>query len=87
MNYRVDWTEEADRQLAAAWTIADDQTALTVAAQRIEQRLGLDPLTQGEARDDFDVRILFDGPPGVVYRVDVFTRTVIVVSVGPSRSR
>ncbi len=87
MNYRVDWTEEADQQLAAVWTAADDRTAVTVAAQRIEQRLGLDPLTQGEARDDFDVRILFDGPLGVVYRVDVFARTVIVVSVGSSRSR
>jgi hypothetical protein len=87
MNYRVDWTEEAERQLAAVWTTAVDRTAVSVAAQRIEQRLSLNPLIQGEARDDFDVRILFHDPLGVVFRVDVFARTVIVVSVGPSKSR
>jgi hypothetical protein len=86
MNYRVDWTEEADQQLAAVWTMAGDRTAVAFAALRIEQRLGLDPLTQGEARDDFDIRILFDGPLGVMYRVDVFARTVVVVPVGASRS-
>ena len=83
----MDWTEEAERQLAAVWTTAVDRTAVTDAAQRIEQRLSLNPLVQGEARDDFDVRILFDDPLGVVYRVDIFARTVIVVSVGPSRTR
>jgi hypothetical protein len=86
MNYRVDWAEEAEQQLAAVWTSAVDRTAVTVAAQRIEQRLGLNPLLQGEARDDFDVRILFDDPLGVVFRVDVFARTVIVVSVGLSKT-
>lgn len=85
MNYRVDWTEEAEQKLAAAWIESEDRAAITSAARRIEQRLGLNPLTSGEARDDFDVRILFDGPLGVVYRVDVFARVVVIVSVGPSR--
>jgi hypothetical protein len=45
----------------------------------------LNPLTQGEDRDDFDYRIRFDGPLGAVYRVDVPGRVVVIVSVGPSR--
>lgn len=85
MNYRVDWTDEAEQKLAAQWMASNDRAAVTAAARRIEQRLGLDPLTQGEARNDFDVRILFDGPLGVVYRVEVITKVVIIVSVGPSR--
>jgi hypothetical protein len=87
MSYRVDWAEEAEQQLAAIWTTASDRTAVTVAARRIEERLHINPLVHGEARDDFDVRILFDDPLGVVYRVDIFARTVIVVSVGLSRTR
>ena len=85
MNYRVDWTEEAEQRLAALWTASSDRADITAAARRIEQRLGLSPLTQGEARDEFDFRILFDGPLGAVYRVDMPGRVVVIVSVGPRR--
>jgi hypothetical protein len=82
MNYAVQWTEEAERLLAAAWVASDDRAAVTAAARRIDERLGVDPFNQGESRDDFDVRIVFDRPLGVVRRVDVFARSVLVVSVG-----
>jgi hypothetical protein len=82
MNYRVEWTSEADSQLAALWVAAADRNAVTVAARRVEQRLGMDPFNQGEARDDFDVRVVYDDPLTVVFRVDVFARSVVVVSVG-----
>jgi hypothetical protein len=85
MNYRVDWTEEAEQKLAELWTSSNDRAGITAAARRIEQRLRLNPLTQGEARDDFDFRILFDGPLGAVYRIGMPGRVVVIVSVGPSR--
>lgn len=85
MNYRVDWTEEAERGLAAEWVAAADRAAVTAAARRLEQRLGYDPFGLGEAREDFDKRIVFDGPIGMVYQVRVPAREVVIVSVGPAR--
>jgi hypothetical protein len=84
MNYRVEWTEEAEQRLAAVWMEAEDRAAVTAAARRLEQSLGYNPFGAGEARDDFDARLAFDGPIGMFYRVDVFARAVIVVSVGRS---
>jgi hypothetical protein len=37
MNYRVDWTEEAEQRLAALWTASNDRNGITAAARRIEQ--------------------------------------------------
>lgn len=83
-SYRVDWTEEAERGLAAVWTGAADQAAVTAAARRLDASLGRAPFAIGESRDDFDIRVVFDRPLALTYRVEVFARTVVVLSVGPA---
>ena len=81
MNFVVLWLPAAENQLAALWTAATDQAAVTAAAHRIDQQLGRDPLNVGEERPP-SRRILFDPPLGVVYEVDTAGRLVWVVSAG-----
>ncbi len=80
MNFTLAWQPEAEDQLADLWASATDRAMVTWAAREIDQRLGRDPLDQGEQRDGTD-RLLFVPPLAVLFRVDVQTHRVYVVSV------
>ena len=43
MNYIVHWTDVALNELAAVWTAATDQNAVTAASHRLEQDITADP--------------------------------------------
>jgi hypothetical protein len=83
MSYTITWLEEAEEQLAAVWMAADDPRAVNDAVEFVERILGYAPLDSGESRSG-DVRIVFSGPIGVLYRVDPQRRIVSIISVGPS---
>lgn len=59
--YRVRWTRKASNQLAAIWTDAMDQNAVTIASHRIDQALASDPENQGEERPQ-NRRVMFESP-------------------------
>ena len=83
MNYSVEWTDDAEKQLAALWTHAPDKDEVTAAANRFEFLLRRDPLAQGESRGGND-RLMFEEPLSVYYRVDPANHIVWVISVGRS---
>jgi len=79
--YRVRWTRKASNQLAAIWTNASDQNAVTVASHRIDRALALDPEHIGEDRPK-NRRIIFEPPLVVFCRVNTSSNTVVVSYVG-----
>jgi hypothetical protein len=84
MNFTVTWHPDADDQIAAIWTAASDRAAVTDAARRTDLVLGHNPLGVGESRGG-NIRLLFERPLAILYRVDDATRTVHVVSVSTAR--
>jgi hypothetical protein len=68
MKWTVVWQSSADNRLADLWNNGPDRTAITQAANRIEQLLKRDPIHVGEGRED-DVRILIEQPIAVYYTV------------------
>ncbi len=81
MNYTVVWMPRAQTQLAAVWTAATNQKAVTEATYRIERSLADDPLDTGESRDA-NRRLAFDPPLQVMFRVFAGDKRVEKVSVG-----
>ncbi len=81
MSFTVAWMPLALDELAAIWTAAADQNAVTGASHRIDQRLAIDPLNEGESRDGTE-RIAFEPPLRILIRVYAAERTVEVFSVG-----
>lgn len=81
MNFTVILTPPAEGHLAAAWLAARDQTAVTVAAHRIEQKLARDPLTAGESRESTVNRVDFEDPLGFTFDVVVDDATVYVTAI------
>ncbi len=81
MNYAVRWTPEAEDQPAGLRVAATDRSAVTTAARRVDQLLGLDPTAQGEQRDGDD-RLLFVPPLSVLFRVVTSARAAWVIAVG-----
>lgn len=78
--FRLRWRRVALNQLAAIWTAATDQNAVTTASHRIEQLLRHDPENVGEDRPN-GRRVIFDAPLVVLYRVDTTANVVRVVGV------
>ncbi len=69
--YRVHWTERADSDVAQLWLLADSQmrAAVNAAVSEIDRRLGNDPLSEGESREE-GKRISFEHPLGFSFRVE-----------------
>jgi hypothetical protein len=78
--FDVRWTDRADDELAAAWLAAADRGAVSRAADEIEVLLARDPLGHGESRAG-NVRLLFEPPLSVLYRVAPLAHVVWVVTV------
>jgi hypothetical protein len=69
MNYAVHWTDDALDQLAAVWTAASDQAAVTSASHRLEQEIARDPFGRGSRRNASVNRTAIDLPLGIDYEI------------------
>jgi plasmid stabilization system protein ParE len=81
MNYRVEWTAEAESDLAAIWNAAADQTAVTAASDWLDRQLARDPLNFGEQWASPTHRIAARDPIGVEYEVIEDDKLVLVHGV------
>jgi hypothetical protein len=79
--YQVVWLPSALEELAAIWLAASDRASVTAASHRIDRRLTINPLTEGESRDSEAERIAFEPPLQVLVRVSEYDRMVWVTAV------
>ena len=77
MNYTVVWKPEAERRLTELWMEANDRSAVTSAADRIDRELRQGAHLKGEGREG-DTRVLLIHPMGVYFVDD---RKVSVLAV------
>lgn len=80
MKFTVLWSPSVEEELAEIWLSATDRSAVTNAADEIDQRLRSDPEHEGESRDR-GRRILLLPPLGVTYELFSEDRTVRVLHV------
>jgi hypothetical protein len=81
--YEVEWLETARQELGKIWEQADPagREVLRRIVPRVNDRLAIAPYTQGESRPGKDIRILFELPLTVRYRIERFHGAVVVVRV------
>jgi len=84
VNFEVFWKPKAEADLAALWTSASDRSAITAAANTLDETLRRNPLSAGESRSG-DTRILIVPPLVVVFRVFEEDQKVWIVTVRRSR--
>lgn len=80
MNWDVYWAPVAENELATLWLNPAMRQLVTVASQRIDERLAFNGIEEGESRPGV-YRITFEAPLGVLFHVDESTRRVTVVHV------
>jgi plasmid stabilization system protein ParE len=80
MSYHVEWRPSAEQQLAGIWTDARDKSAVTGAADAIDDELRKDPFALSESRQG-SRRILVIPPLAVIFTVDKKRRRVTVLAV------
>ena len=81
MNYEVVWTVNAENHLAAIWTAAPDQTAVSVAAHVIDQELAHNPLGIGDRQTSSVHRVVYRSPLAAEFEVIQDDNRVIVQAV------
>lgn len=79
--YTIEWTPDAEADLADRWLAASDRSAVTAAAQWLETKLGSDPLRFGQPWWSSIHRIAVRGPIGVEFEVIEDDKRVIVHGV------
>lgn len=80
-SYHVEWTPEAENDLAAIWNDAADRNVVTSAAEWLEQHLARDPLRFGNPWGSSVHRIAGRDPIGVEFEVIEDDKRVIVHGV------
>ena len=80
MKFTVIWQPITETELAKLYNDAVDKPAVSNAANRIDELLRKDPLGQGESRPH-EVRIMFEPPLAVLYRVIEDDMKVMVFAV------
>ena len=81
MNYIVSWTRTALRQLLDLMMSSTTPDAVEAASVRIEQNLAIDAPNQCESRGG-TLRVVFDPPIGVAFKVDEVVGVVFILAVG-----
>jgi hypothetical protein len=81
MSYTVDWSEAALDELAAVWTAAVDQAAVTASSHNLDQNLARDPYAVGFARNAPVNRTATDWPLGIDYEIVEDDKKVRVLRV------
>jgi plasmid stabilization system protein ParE len=79
MRYTVTWHPSAEDELARFWLDAPVRSAVTTAADRIDQILGTDSDTKGE--EFYGNRLLVEMPLAVIFAVHPDDRRVEVLQV------
>jgi hypothetical protein len=79
---QVVWTGTALDDLARLWVAADAslRALITAATHKIDQALAHDPQAKGESRE-FDERILFAEPLGILFKINAAKKVVFVHAV------
>jgi hypothetical protein len=80
-SYSVEWTPEAENDLAALWNAASDRTAITAASNWLDAHLARDPLNFGEPWTSSVHRIAVRDPIGIEFEVIEDDKRVIVHGV------
>jgi hypothetical protein len=81
MSYRVDWTQEAEDQLAAIWTqFVPHRQAITQAQDRIDRQLSADPFRNGNHLAE-GLYVIHVPPLRAGYEISQADQAVTVVSV------
>lgn len=80
MKYTVVWKASAEAELAAIWSASSDRSAISSAADSIDQILRNDPVLRGETYTR-TTRVLPFDPLFVLYRVFEDDRIVRVLMV------
>lgn len=80
--FRVRWTRPALNELASLWIAADsgERKSITRATRSVDQRLAVQPLTEGESRPN-GRRIRFEAPLGIIFRVSSNDLVVRILEV------
>ncbi len=81
MKFTVTWSRNCAGKLAQLWMQGSDRRAISLAADLIDNRLRVNPLSVGESRSSPDRRITHEPPLGVMFSVNVPDRTVLVLDV------
>ncbi len=81
MNYTVEWTAEAENDLAALWNPATDRNAITAASDWLDVHLASDPLRFGEPWTSSVHRIAVRDPIGIEFEVIEDDKRVVVHGV------
>jgi hypothetical protein len=81
MNYHVEWTAEAENDLASFWNPSADRAAITAASGWLDSWLARDPLQFGEPWTSSVHRIAVRDPIGVEFEVIEDDKRVIVHGV------
>jgi hypothetical protein len=82
MNYTVIWEPPAENNLADAWIVAQDRTAITHAAShRLDLALASDPYAIGFATGSSVNRTAIDLPLGIDYEIIEDDKKVRVLRV------
>jgi hypothetical protein len=68
MSFTVEWSKEAEDELARIWLNAADRQAVTDAARKIDAVLRVRPASSGESRDPGQ-RVVFELPLAVLYEL------------------
>lgn len=84
MKFEVIWLRRALDELADLWSSARDRGSITIAAQQMDRRLEVDPLSVGESRSG-SLRILMERPLAIHYKVSSTHQTVFVLKVWRTR--
>jgi hypothetical protein len=82
VRFRVDWTQSALNDLTTMWIQADAamRKIITDVSHAIDQRLAANPGNEGESRS-IGIRITFDAPLSVRFRIETDGSTVTVLTV------
>jgi hypothetical protein len=80
VKFTVLWDPDAEQELAALWLDSARRLDVTRAADAIDQRLQRNAPNEGESRPG-GRRILFEDLLGILFRVDLPSRTARVLHV------
>jgi hypothetical protein len=81
MNYDVEWTSEAENDLASIWNAASDLKPVTEASAWLDAHLAIDPLHSVEPWTSSVHRIGVRDPVGIEFEVIEHDKSVIVHSI------
>jgi len=82
MSFNLRWRPTARDELTRIWLDADSQIRkhITQSCHRLEESIQRSPFDVGESRTG-DIRVAFDPPLGVLFRVDAQNRLARVIHV------